>query len=154
MLPLTVDRFPTIALKCAKPRLSPDGHWLVNGSFLLTESFCKKYLFNVTSLWCILVKSCAQWCTQRMFWCTLECIEHTGGRTLSYTSGLLTARISHWTMWFFPGAWSSQINNFVYCIHSYRMRCLKIYLYQTLQMGFVFVLKMFQDKCNRHLNRD
>jgi len=31
-------------------------HWLVNnGSFLLTESFCKKYLFSVTSLWCTLV---------------------------------------------------------------------------------------------------
>jgi len=50
MLPLTVNGFPTTALECAKSRLNPDGHWLVNGSFLLTESFCKKYLFNVTSL--------------------------------------------------------------------------------------------------------
>jgi len=30
-------------------------HWLVNGSFLLTESFCKKYLCSATSLWCTLV---------------------------------------------------------------------------------------------------
>ena len=27
--------------------------------------------------------------------------------------------------------------------------CLKIWLHQTMPMGFVFVLKMFQDKCNR-----
>jgi len=32
--------------------------------------------------------------------------------------------------------------------------CLKMYLHQTLQMGFVFVLKMFQNKCNRDCNRD
>jgi len=32
--------------------------------------------------------------------------------------------------------------------------CLKIYLHQTIQMGFVFVLKMLQDKCNRDCNRD
>jgi len=32
--------------------------------------------------------------------------------------------------------------------------CLKIYLYQTMQMGFVFSLKMFQGKCNRDCNRD
>jgi len=37
---------------CAKYRLNPESHWLVNGSFLLTERFCKKYLFSVTSLWC------------------------------------------------------------------------------------------------------
>jgi len=34
------------------------------------------------------------------------------------------------------------------------VRCLKIYLHQTMQMGFVFVLKMFQDKCNRDCNRE
>jgi len=38
-------------LECAKSRLNPESHWLVNGSFLLTESFCKNYLFSVTSLW-------------------------------------------------------------------------------------------------------
>jgi len=27
-------------LECAKARLNPESHWLVNGSFLLTESFC------------------------------------------------------------------------------------------------------------------
>jgi len=32
--------------------------------------------------------------------------------------------------------------------------CLKMYLHQTMQMGFVFVLKMFKDKCNRDCNRD
>jgi len=32
--------------------------------------------------------------------------------------------------------------------------CLKIYLHQTMQMGFVFVLKMFQGKCNRDCNCD
>jgi len=32
--------------------------------------------------------------------------------------------------------------------------CLKIYLHQTMHMGFVFVLKTFQDKCNRDCNRD
>jgi len=32
--------------------------------------------------------------------------------------------------------------------------CLKIYLHQTMHMGFVFVLKMFQDECNRDCNRD
>jgi len=31
--------------------------------------------------------------------------------------------------------------------------CLKIYL-QTMQMGFVFFLRMFQDKCNRDCNGD
>jgi len=40
-------------LECAKARLNPESHWLVNGSFLL--SFCKKYLLSVTSLWCTLV---------------------------------------------------------------------------------------------------
>jgi len=28
-------------LECAKSRLNPESHWLVNGSFLLTESFVK-----------------------------------------------------------------------------------------------------------------
>jgi len=32
--------------------------------------------------------------------------------------------------------------------------CLKRYLHQTMQTGFVFVLKMFQDICNRDCNRD
>jgi len=32
--------------------------------------------------------------------------------------------------------------------------CLKVYLHQTMQMRFVFVLKMFQDKCNGNCNRD
>jgi len=45
-------------LDCAKFRLNPESHWLVNGSFLLTESFCKNYLFRVTSLWCIFVNPC------------------------------------------------------------------------------------------------
>jgi len=30
--------------------------------------------------------------------------------------------------------------------------CLKIYLHKTMQMGFVFFLRMFQDKCNRDFN--
>jgi len=38
-------------LDCAKSRLNPESHWLVYGSFLLTESFCKNYLSSVTSLW-------------------------------------------------------------------------------------------------------
>jgi len=42
-------------LDCANSWLNPESHWLVNGSFLLTESFCKNYLFSVTSLWCTLV---------------------------------------------------------------------------------------------------
>ena len=42
-------------LESAKSRLNPESHWLVNGSFLLTESFCKNYLFSATSLWCTLV---------------------------------------------------------------------------------------------------
>jgi len=36
--------------ECAKFRLNLECHWLVNGSFLLTESFCKKHLFSVTGL--------------------------------------------------------------------------------------------------------
>jgi len=28
-------------LECAKSRFNPESHWLVNGSFLLTESFVK-----------------------------------------------------------------------------------------------------------------
>jgi len=28
-------------LECAKERLNPESHWLVNGSFLLTENFVK-----------------------------------------------------------------------------------------------------------------
>jgi len=39
-------------LDCAKSLLNPESHWLVNGSFLLTESFDKNYLLTVTSLWC------------------------------------------------------------------------------------------------------
>jgi len=31
---------------------------------------------------------------------------------------------------------------------------LKIYLHKTMQMGFVFFLRMFPDKCNRDCNRD
>jgi len=42
-------------LDCAKSWLNPESHWLVSGSFLLTESFCKNYLFCVTSLWCTFV---------------------------------------------------------------------------------------------------
>jgi len=42
-------------LDCAKSRLNPESYWLVNGSFLLTERFCKNYLFSVTSLWCTFV---------------------------------------------------------------------------------------------------
>jgi len=38
------------SLESAKSGLNPESHWLVNGSFLQTESFCKNYLFNVTSL--------------------------------------------------------------------------------------------------------
>jgi len=34
----------------AKSRFYPESPWLVNGSFLLTESFCKNDLFSVTSL--------------------------------------------------------------------------------------------------------
>jgi len=41
-------------LDCAKSSLNPESHWLVNGWFLLTESFCN-YLFSVTSLWCTFV---------------------------------------------------------------------------------------------------
>ena len=37
-------------LECAKSRLNPESDWLVIGSFLLTEKFCKNYLFSVTSL--------------------------------------------------------------------------------------------------------
>jgi len=37
-------------LECAKSRLNPESHLLVNGSFLLTESFCEKYLLRVLSL--------------------------------------------------------------------------------------------------------
>ena len=42
-------------LDCAMSQLNPESHWLVNSSFLLTESFCKKYLFSMTSLWCAFV---------------------------------------------------------------------------------------------------
>jgi len=38
------------ALESAKSRLNAESHWLVNGSFLLRESFYKNYLFGVTSL--------------------------------------------------------------------------------------------------------
>jgi len=37
-------------VECPKSRLNAESHWLVNGSFLPTESFCKKYLLRVTSL--------------------------------------------------------------------------------------------------------
>jgi len=40
------------SLDCAKSRLNSESDWLVNGSFLPTESFYKNYLFSVTSLWC------------------------------------------------------------------------------------------------------
>jgi len=39
-------------LESAKSRLNLQSHWLVNGSFVLTESFCENYLFSMTSLWC------------------------------------------------------------------------------------------------------
>ena len=32
---------------CAKARLNPESHWLVNGSFLLTESFCDKFVMHL-----------------------------------------------------------------------------------------------------------
>jgi len=32
--------------------------------------------------------------------------------------------------------------------------CLKIYVHQIIQTGFVFFLRMFQDKCNRDCNCD
>jgi len=32
--------------------------------------------------------------------------------------------------------------------------CLKIYFHQTIQMGFVFFLRIFQDKCNHDYNGD
>ena len=44
-------------LECAKSRLNPESHWLVNGSFLLTESFVKNYLFSVSNLWCTFVNT-------------------------------------------------------------------------------------------------
>jgi len=37
-------------LECAKSWLNPESHWLVNGAFWPAESFCKIYLFSVTSL--------------------------------------------------------------------------------------------------------
>jgi len=36
--------------RICKVSVKPESHWLVNGSFLLTEIFCKNYLFSVTSL--------------------------------------------------------------------------------------------------------
>jgi len=68
-------------LDCAKSRLHRESHWLVNRSFLLTESFCKNYLFSVTSSWCIRVNPFIV-CTSRIFWCTLACTAHTGWRAL------------------------------------------------------------------------
>jgi len=41
--------------QCATSRLNPESYWFVNGSFLVTERFCKTYLFSVTSLCCTLV---------------------------------------------------------------------------------------------------
>jgi len=32
-------------LECAKPRLNPESHWLVNGPLSLTESFWKSICF-------------------------------------------------------------------------------------------------------------
>jgi len=46
-----------------------------------------------------------------------------------------------------------QNGNFVYCIDSYRMLFENI-LTQNYASGFVFFLRMFQDKCNRDCNRD
>jgi len=48
----------------------------------------------------------------------------------------------------FSAASSLQIGKFVYCIDSYPL-CLKVSLHLTMQMGLVFLLKMFQDKCTR-----
>jgi len=42
--------------------------------------------------------------------------------------------------------------SFIALIHT--VCCLKTYLHKTMQMGFVFCLRMFQDKCNRDCNRD
>jgi len=39
------------SLDGVKYRLNSESDWLVNDSFLLTESLCKNYLFSVTSLW-------------------------------------------------------------------------------------------------------
>jgi len=66
-------------LDCAKSRLNPEGHWLVNGSFLLTESFCKNHLFSVTSLWCTFVNPClVVHPTHILVGCTLGCTVYTG----------------------------------------------------------------------------
>jgi len=42
--------------------------------------------------------------------------------------------------------------SFIALIHM--VCCLKIYLQKTVQMGFVFFLRMLQDKCKRDCNRD
>jgi len=57
-------------LESAKSWLNPESHCLVNGSFLLTESFCKNNLFSVTSLWCTFVNPFL--------------VVHTGWRALIY----------------------------------------------------------------------
>jgi len=45
------------SLESAQSRLNSENHWLVNGSFLLRESFRKNHLFSVTSLWCTFVNT-------------------------------------------------------------------------------------------------
>jgi len=63
----------------------------------------------------------------------------------------LTAQISEQTtnvVFLFFSSYSSVICNFIYCICSY-LTLPEKYLYQTMQMGFVFFLRMSQDKCNR-----
>jgi len=76
-------------------------------------------------------------------------------QTSSYATDLLNARTSHWTI----------IVNFFPVLDPYKLAisliafinivcCLKKYIHQNMQMRFVFVLKMFQDKCNRDCNRD
>jgi len=67
------------SLDCAKSRLNPESHWLVNGSFLLTESFCK----IICLLW--QVSDAPFWTLfshPRIFWCILGCTVHTGWRAL------------------------------------------------------------------------
>jgi len=75
------------ALESAKSRLNPESHWLVNGSFLLTESLYTNYLSSVRRLWCTFVNPfcfLAVHPTLRIFWNTLGCTVtvHTGWRTL------------------------------------------------------------------------
>jgi len=49
-------------------RLNPESNWLVNGSFLLTESFCK----NICLVWQVCdapLWTLSQWRTPQIFWC-------------------------------------------------------------------------------------